>query len=346
MASASAQPGRAPTPSSPATRSASSATKIGSTAEKTIAEAREIARVVIGRVEQGLPAFEPPKPKADLVAVVLAEWLKRHVDKNGLRSAPDIPAHHQQYTFCRIGANAPSRSCAAATLPALLDFIEDEHGAAQADAVLSALNRRQLVARPQRRLRSAVVGIKSRVAKPDRKPIAPEAMTASTPVRVGLAEQRAFGGFVRPPLLTAQRADKVRTLRRSDISPDGVWTIRTEKREKGNAGVLQLPALALDIISRPTAARPQRACVRRHGWRPALVLHSPQDRAGQAGRRRRLALARLQANGALAAEPRWRAARTSPNACSATPGPGYRGHLRPAPIHGKKRPTRCAGWRR
>ncbi len=30
---------------------------------------------------------------------------------------------------------------------------------------------------------------------------------------------------------------------------DGVWTIRAEPREKGNAGVLKLPTLAVDIIS-------------------------------------------------------------------------------------------------
>ena len=44
-------------------------------------------------------------------------------------------------------------------------------------------------------------------------------------------------------------------MRWSDISPDGVWTISTEKREKGNAGALKLPKLALGII----AAQPRLA---------------------------------------------------------------------------------------
>ena len=34
----------------------------------------------------------------------------------------------------------------------------------------------------------------------------------------------------------------------SDVK-DGVWTIATEKREKGNAGSLRLPPVALDIIA-------------------------------------------------------------------------------------------------
>ena len=38
----------------------------------------------------------------------------------------------------------------------------------------------------------------------------------------------------------------------SDVSVDGVWTIPIEKREKGNAGTLVLPDLAVEIIkSRP-----------------------------------------------------------------------------------------------
>ena len=34
----------------------------------------------------------------------------------------------------------------------------------------------------------------------------------------------------------------------SDIK-DGVWTIATEKREKGNAGALRLPPVAVEIIA-------------------------------------------------------------------------------------------------
>jgi integrase len=63
------------------------------------------------------------------------------------------------------------------------------------------------------------------------------------------AEDSVFGAFVRVLLLTAQRREKVATLKWSDISPDGVWTIRAESaREKGHAGVLQLPPLAVKII--------------------------------------------------------------------------------------------------
>ena len=50
-------------------------------------------------------------------------------------------------------------------------------------------------------------------------------------------------------LLTAQRREKLITLRWSDIQ-DSVWVIATEPREKGNPGKIKLPAAALEIIER------------------------------------------------------------------------------------------------
>ena len=49
----------------------------------TIATAREMAREAITRVRAGLPAFES---KGETFGDVVANWLKRHVERNGLRS--------------------------------------------------------------------------------------------------------------------------------------------------------------------------------------------------------------------------------------------------------------------
>jgi integrase len=57
-----------------------------------------------------------------------------------------------------------------------------------------------------------------------------------------------FGACVRLLLLTAQRRDKVASMKWSDVSLDGTWTIAVEAREKGTAGELVLPKIALDII--------------------------------------------------------------------------------------------------
>ena len=57
-----------------------------------------------------------------------------------------------------------------------------------------------------------------------------------------------YGALVKLLLLTAQRLDKVVKMRWDDISQDGIWTVPTETREKGNIGEVRLPGLALDII--------------------------------------------------------------------------------------------------
>ena len=56
-----------------------------------------------------------------------------------------------------------------------------------------------------------------------------------------------FGVLVRLLLLTGQRRDKAASMRWEDIK-DGAWTIPSEDREKGNAKVLPLPKMAIDII--------------------------------------------------------------------------------------------------
>src|SRR5262249_15043346 len=53
--------------------------------------------------------------------------------------------------------------------------------------------------------------------------------------------------IVRIALLTAQRRDKITGMKWDDID-DGVWTVPTDAREKGNIGSVALPRMALDVI--------------------------------------------------------------------------------------------------
>ena len=64
-------------------------------------------------------------------------------------------------------------------------------------------------------------------------------------------EMGTFGDFTKMLLLTGQRRSKVAEMRWQDIDMEaGTWTISTSVREKGNAGQLPLPPLALEIIKR------------------------------------------------------------------------------------------------
>ena len=65
-----------------------------------------------------------------------------------------------------------------------------------------------------------------------------------------------FGAIVRILLLTGQRLDKVASMKWDDVSIDGVWTIATEKREKGNAGELKLPEMAIKDSVAPLESNP------------------------------------------------------------------------------------------
>jgi integrase len=224
--------------------------KIGNTAEKTIAEARAIARTVIHRVEQGLPAFEPPKPKPDSVETVLGEWLKRHAYKNALRSAADyarivrvyILPHWRERTFVELRRSDVAQ---------LLDYVEDQHGQAMADKVASVLRMAGSWLRDRSDdYVSPFTGIKSRIPPQHRKRDRVLSDDELRAIWLTADNAGAFGALVQMLLLTAQRLSKCTNMRHSDVSPDGVWTIRTEAREKGNAGQLPLPPLALKILAR------------------------------------------------------------------------------------------------
>ena len=223
--------------------------KVGTTAELTIGQARERAREAIRRIKQGKLAFEPPKPKPESVAVVCASWLKRHVEKNNFRTTGELRRIVERYIL-PYWADRVFTEIRRKEIAALLDVIEDKHGAAVADAVLKTLRSiaNWVQARDDAYVPPFIKGMR-RVPENNRER---ERILDDDELRRvwnAAGEAGNFGATVRLLLLTAQRREKVRTLRWDDISPEGVWTIRTEDGEKGNAGALQLPEIALQIIN-------------------------------------------------------------------------------------------------
>jgi hypothetical protein len=206
-------------------------TKIGSAAEMPIAEAREIGRGVIRRVEQGLSAFEPVKPKADSVAVVTAEWLKRHVDKNGLRSAAEYHRIVRKYIVPHWGKRA-FEEIRRSDIAKLLDHVEDEHGPHQADAVLSVL---RMVGGWQRDRSddyvSPFAGVKRRVAMPNRKRQHKVSDAEIRALWLTADQAGAFGALVKLLLATGQRLAKVRTMRWRDLARRRVDDSERKARE-------------------------------------------------------------------------------------------------------------------
>jgi integrase len=210
-----------------------------------IATARELARPILQRVRMGLPAVEA---KAETLAAVAANWLKRHVEGNGLRSRDEIERVLNAYilptwrdrTFASIRRN---------DVAALLDEVEDNHGARQADYVLAIVRAvMNWYGTRHEDYASPIVRGMRRINPKER---ARSRTLTDDEIRAvwKVAEDNGtFGALIRLLLLTAQRHAKVVAMRWQDITSDATWTIPTAPREKGNAVELVLPQLALDII--------------------------------------------------------------------------------------------------
>ena len=79
-------------------------------------------------------------------------------------------------------------------------------------------------------------------------------------------------------ILTAQRRAKLSTMRWEDVSIDGIWTIPSEPREKGHAGVLLLPDLAVDIIRAQPRISNNPHIFAGNGAGPSTALHKRKKR--------------------------------------------------------------------
>lgn len=222
-------------------------TSIGACDAIPIEEAREVARKVLNRVRDGLPAFEA---KAETFGAVVETWRTRHVEANALRSAREInrlldthilPAwKDREFTAIR-------RS----DIAALLDKVEDGHGARAADYVLNVTRSIMFwfASRHDDYMPPVVRGMnRQKTATRSR-------VLDDTELRtIWLAAEGqagAFAAIIRLCLLTAQRSRKVASMQWADLE-GGVWSVRKEAREKDTGGALALPEMALAIIaSRP-----------------------------------------------------------------------------------------------
>jgi integrase len=213
----------------------------------TVEEARARAREVIKRVQAGKPAFEPPV-KPETFQDVAEQWLKRHVAARGLRSAGDLARLLNTHVY-PAWRDRPFLEIRKSDVAQLLDTIEDDRGARQADMIL-AIVRSVMNWRAARSddYSAAIVKGMQRTSPKERARARTLSDDELRAVWKAAESDGPFGAFVRLLLLTAQRRDKVASMRWRDISPDGTWTIPAELREKGNAGELRLPEAAIAII--------------------------------------------------------------------------------------------------
>jgi integrase len=180
--------------------------------------------------------------------MVADNWLRRHVEKSKLRTADEIRRVLDRYIL-PYWKDRNFVELRRSDIAALLDVIEDNHGARTADVVLTTL--RSIASWIQARDDSYTPPFARGMRRvPKRQQERARILNDEELRHIWKAASKIeqIGPLVRLLILTAQRREKLLTLRWDDIDQKGVWTIHTEEREKGNPGTLQLPKVALDII--------------------------------------------------------------------------------------------------
>jgi integrase len=213
----------------------------------TIVEAREKARQIIKRVQAGLAAVEPP---AETFADVVASWRKRHLEANGLRAKREINRLLDRHILPAWGTRELT-SIRRSDTAALLDHVEDNHGARSADYCLTIFSAiaNWYATRHDDYAPPIVRGMKRQSSKAQ----ARERILDDDEIRriwTACETLGSYGALIRMLLLTTQRLEKVLTMAWADIDAVGVWTIPTaSKREKPHGGELKLPQLARDVLA-------------------------------------------------------------------------------------------------
>lgn len=190
--------------------------------------------------------FEPEikKAQADNFEQVAADFITSYVDDKKLRSKPEIERVLKKYilpewrdrTFVEIGRSDVAK---------LHDAIKANHGPRQANVALAIISKlcNWFAARRSDTYVSPIVRGMA-FENGERNRILNDAELRA----VWNACEGNFGDIVKLLLLTAQRREKIGTMKWGDLN-DGVWSIPHEPREKSNPGLLRLPQAAIDILN-------------------------------------------------------------------------------------------------
>jgi hypothetical protein len=217
---------------------------LGPTNSMTVEMARERGRDALARIRAGLSAFEP---KAETFGAVAANWLQRHVDAKGLVSEKQI----KRLLDTHVLPHWRDRELTAirrSDVAALLDRIEDRHGARQADLVLTIVRAlmRWHATRHDDYAPPIVAGMRrqSPAAQARARVLDDEEIRSIW----NACEGSTFGAICRMCLLTTQRSRKVSAMLWADLDGD-IWTVPRLPREKDTGGALALPEAARRIIA-------------------------------------------------------------------------------------------------
>jgi integrase len=191
-------------------------------------------------------AGEIANAAADTVAAIAKDFIVRHVEHNKLRTQNEIRRVFDKYILPAWGER-PLAEIKRADVTKLVDRVADEHGQRQAEVVFARV--RKLMgwhaARSDDYNSPIVAGMRPHQQRARSRVLSDDEIRALWKIAPDFGS---FGALCQVLLLTGQRLAKVASLQREEVV-DGVWVIRTEKGEKGNAGALPLPPMLQRIIA-------------------------------------------------------------------------------------------------
>ena len=218
--------------------------KLGTYPQLTVKAAREKARAYFENPEKFNAQAEVGSFKD-----VAENWFKRHVEAHRLRSQEEIRRQLEKYVYPR-WKDRKFLEIRRHDVNDLLDEIADHNGRNhnhQADAVLATI--RQIMGWHQSRDENYTSPIVKGMRRSQS--VARDRILYDDEIRrlwLACGEVNGtYGALVKIGLLTAQRRDKIASMRWDDLK-DGDWTIRPDHREKGTAKKLKLPSMALEVL--------------------------------------------------------------------------------------------------
>jgi integrase len=194
------------------------------------------------RAGELIRAIREGRGEPDSFEAIAASWREMHCVKKGLRSLHEIDRHLGRMKAAWVGRLFIDIK--RGDVIKLLDKIEQQHGTRQANYALQVFT--TLASWYSVRDENYSSPIVRGMRRGDR--VERDRILSDDELREVWAQNGPFGTFVKLALLTAQRKDKIATMKWDDLD-DNVWTIDTEVREKSNAGELVLPDAAMDIIN-------------------------------------------------------------------------------------------------
>jgi integrase len=216
---------------------------------QSIDDMRDAARKAIARIKRGDPAHEVLLPRAQTFGEAAEAWIKRHLQADKVKSEGEYTRLVRSELVSDL-RDRPLPSIKRTDVVRLLNAINDAKGPRKADEVLlvvSAIMKWHAKNGEEDYVAPNLAGLR-RVAKKDK--VRKRALNDDEIRLVWQATEGSgtYNGIVRTCLLTAARLGKVITMKWDDLSPEGVWTIATESRDKPHAGQLKLSTMSYEVI--------------------------------------------------------------------------------------------------